>query len=237
MKNQYFGDQTDYKKYGILRALADDGGLALSVCWMLTQDDQSSDGRRTSYLLSPTDWRHHEPEIFDLLTNSVLHECIRDIAIIQSTNLIPNAKYFDKVIEDEAPSREEFFTNLISQSVNCDLIFLDPDNGLEVKSVQYGKRGSQKYVYEAEIKKLFDAGHSLLLYQHFGRRNRDTFIEEIASRLIEMTRASEIISLRTVYTVFFLIPQEHHRTLIEKGLSALEGRWGQKIPFKKHFAT
>ena len=35
MKEQYVGDENDYRKYALLRALAATG-LKLGVCWMLT---------------------------------------------------------------------------------------------------------------------------------------------------------------------------------------------------------
>jgi hypothetical protein len=70
MKNQYFGDKTDYIKYGILRSLAStDAGLG--VHWTLTQDDSSSDGSRIKYLNAPAQWRHYDPEVFDALAQSV----------------------------------------------------------------------------------------------------------------------------------------------------------------------
>src|SRR5512138_3665052 len=50
MKNQYFGDISDYRKYGLLRALLSQGVPSLLVAWMLTPDDASRDGARRSYL-------------------------------------------------------------------------------------------------------------------------------------------------------------------------------------------
>jgi hypothetical protein len=38
MKNQYFGDINDYRKYGLLRALQSTGDGSLLVTWMLTPD-------------------------------------------------------------------------------------------------------------------------------------------------------------------------------------------------------
>jgi len=37
MKNQYFGDINDYRKYGLLRCFAE-AGLNIGVCWMLTPE-------------------------------------------------------------------------------------------------------------------------------------------------------------------------------------------------------
>jgi len=39
MKNQYFGDINDYRKYGLLRLLTDGGDIRTAVCWMLTPGD------------------------------------------------------------------------------------------------------------------------------------------------------------------------------------------------------
>ena len=41
MKDQYFGDISDYRKYGILRALRSKVQGTLLVAWMLTPDDGS----------------------------------------------------------------------------------------------------------------------------------------------------------------------------------------------------
>ena len=45
MKDQYFGDINDYRKYGLLRAVVCTSGLRLMVAWMLTPDDGSTDGK------------------------------------------------------------------------------------------------------------------------------------------------------------------------------------------------
>ena len=41
MKNQYFGDINDYRKYGLLRILTNGGEIKTAVCWMLTTDDEA----------------------------------------------------------------------------------------------------------------------------------------------------------------------------------------------------
>ena len=45
MKNQYFGDVNDYRKYGLLRLLAH-AGLKIGVCWMLTEDGRKGARKR-----------------------------------------------------------------------------------------------------------------------------------------------------------------------------------------------
>jgi hypothetical protein len=53
LKNQYFGDVNDYRKYGLLRALSSVTGLPVGVCWLLTMDDGRSDGEFRRYLEEP----------------------------------------------------------------------------------------------------------------------------------------------------------------------------------------
>ena len=50
MKNQYFGDVNDYKKYGLLRGLSCDGAIKTFVCWMLTESDNRIDGNKRIFL-------------------------------------------------------------------------------------------------------------------------------------------------------------------------------------------
>jgi len=44
MKNQYFGDENDYKKYGLLNTLTGRTDLSTAVCWMLTPDEAGAGG-------------------------------------------------------------------------------------------------------------------------------------------------------------------------------------------------
>ena len=60
MKDQYFGDINDYRKYGLLRAIVRTSGMRLMVAWMLTPDDGSTDGKFVSYLEHPGKWSCHE---------------------------------------------------------------------------------------------------------------------------------------------------------------------------------
>ncbi|MGA8572094.1 MAG: hypothetical protein ACLP7A_01900 [Desulfobaccales bacterium] len=62
MKNQFFGDINDFRKYGLLRVLTRStdsknndkkSDLTLGVCWMLNPDDNTPHGKRTKYLQLP----------------------------------------------------------------------------------------------------------------------------------------------------------------------------------------
>jgi hypothetical protein len=56
MKDQYFGDINDYRKYGLLRSIASAAGFRMLVAWMLTHDDGSNDGQFVFYLHNSGKW-------------------------------------------------------------------------------------------------------------------------------------------------------------------------------------
>jgi len=64
MKNQYFGDVNDYRKYGLLRALQSTGDYTLLVAWMLTQNDGGRDGGMRSYLGHSEKWKHFDADLY-----------------------------------------------------------------------------------------------------------------------------------------------------------------------------
>jgi hypothetical protein len=52
MKDQYFGDINDFRKYGLLRLLCVSDRLRLGVCWMLTDTDSRTDGSFLTIFIS-----------------------------------------------------------------------------------------------------------------------------------------------------------------------------------------
>ncbi len=65
MKNQYFGDINDYRKYGLLRALIKMASCKIAVCWMLTPDDGRPDGQQIKYLQHPKKYWAFDTGLFD----------------------------------------------------------------------------------------------------------------------------------------------------------------------------
>jgi hypothetical protein len=208
MKNQYFGDINDYLKYGLLRRLACGGEMKIVVCWMLTPDDNRRDGRRIAYLDTPDQWRSYDSKVFDTLRMAV-HQQQRHVGIVEQTHLIPEAVYFGKTLTDNSSDRERYFSELHHRAYG-DIIFFDPDNGMEVKSVPYGKRGSSKYLYWKEFSECYQKGLSVLFYQHFIRKNREQFISELSARAGTLAPGSQVIIFRTAHAFFLLAAQPNH---------------------------
>lgn len=234
MKNQYFGDINDYKKYSLLRILTDLGKMDTVVCWVLTANDMCNDGRRTQYLNQPEIWEKRDPVVYRHLKEHVLEKGIRNVQVIQHTNLLPNCRFFDRPIHDDIRSREEYFKIFKRFAAGADLVFFDPDNGLGVKSVPRGKRKSSKYIYWNELEESFKLGHSILIYQHFPRKPREIFIRELVEQFQNMNGIKSVFSFSTYHVAFILIPQPRHEEEFHKRTFKISEIWGDLIKVKCH---
>ena len=145
MKNQYFGDINDYKKYSLLRHLSGWGQLKTVVCWLLTRDDNGGDGNHIKYLKQPDKWKVYDTTLYELLEQRVSKQGIRNIKVIENSELILNCSFYSEIIDDDTKLRQVYFSKFFEFIKDADLVFYDPDNGLEVKSVPLGKKKSSKY--------------------------------------------------------------------------------------------
>lgn len=94
MKNQYFGDINDYRKYGLIRALQVEAQLKVLVAWMLTLNDQRRDGELRSYLREPDEWLRFDPELYRGLTDLLDIGVTPRVGLIAESSLLGTADYF-----------------------------------------------------------------------------------------------------------------------------------------------
>jgi hypothetical protein len=234
MKNQYFGDINDYRKYGLLRLLTKCGEIKTAVCWMLTPDDGRGDGGFIGYLEQPNKWQAFDEPLFDRLRELVLTQNLRDVRGAETSAILPACRFAPGFLPDDPDGRGRYFDAFVDLAQGCELVFFDPDNGIEVKSKPYGRKDSSKFLYWREIERLWSGGHSLLIYQHFPRAKRDVFVEHKARELAERTRAPEIISFRTSHVVFFLVPQGERLEFFEERGEEVETVWQRQILVTHH---
>jgi hypothetical protein len=209
VKEQYVGDINDYRKYALLRLLSQ-SGLKLGVCWMLTPNDGRSDGNKLGYLDQPRQERH-DPELFALLKRVRDEPDARRLILIEGSGILPGAVFVNTTVPETLFERQMWFRQASVVLTETDLVFFDPDNGIEVSSVAMGRRSSSKYVYRDELAATYRSGHSLLIYQHFQRKERESFIQSIADDLRLVATDAEIWAIRTSHVVFMLAIQPRHR--------------------------
>ena len=229
MKNQYFGDINDYRKYGLIRAIHSASGLRTLVAWMLTPDDGRTDGQTIGYLDQPDRWEKFDPDLYHTLREALQRNPRRDVSLIEQTNILSRADYFLPIVPDSAGKRDEWFKDLATCAQSCDLVFLDPDNGFEVKSRPYGCKHSSKYLFWREAKALLNSGPSLLIYQHFPRINRIEYIQRRTNELRNALPGTDIATFSTSRVAFFLILHPKHHHLLPQIVEIVHKRWDDQI--------
>jgi hypothetical protein len=227
MKHQYFGDENDYRKYGLIRALTGAGSLSVGVCWMLTPDDGRSDGRFTGYLQQPAH-RRHDPQLYDALS-SAMATGVRHLDHVSRFDLLPGARFHSAIVPDQHSERTAYFQSAMIGLAGADLIFFDPDNGIEVPSTPHGRRESSKFVFWDELAAAYGAGHSVLVYQHYPREARATYVARRVAELREKTGAADVRTFSTIRVLFLLAAQERQRSAFTLGAQAVGSAWHPQI--------
>jgi hypothetical protein len=229
LKNQYFGDINDYRKYGLIRALQTESGLRILVAWMLTPNDGRRDGGLRSYLDQPDRWGRFDPELHQGLRALVQASVAPGVALIEQSPLLGDARYFSDVVPDGAELRRHWAAKLVEASSQSELVFLDPDNGLQVPSRLYGRKHSSKYAYWHEVDQIWRNGASLLIYQHYRREKRSTFIPRMVDELREKTDARLVEVFRTPRVLYLLAGQPKHQRLLYQAVLRVANRWEREV--------
>ncbi|MBZ0217395.1 MAG: hypothetical protein K8F25_12630 [Fimbriimonadaceae bacterium] len=215
MKEQYIGDVSDYRKYALLRALARESGLQIGVCWMMTPPDGRADGNKMGYLDRPEAWRKYDPDLFDGLYSLTANETAPTIVEVEDLKPLDTFSYFNNIIPDSEIGRDLYFERMKASLSDADLIFFDPDNGLDVSSVTRGRKNSSKYIYRDEIRDCLSAGKSALVYQHYPREERSAFERRVANELFDQTNGVDVWAFRTAHVVFFLVIAPSHKSVLD----------------------
>lgn len=254
MQDRYVGDVGDFGKYGLLRALCARHGLrgdalSLGVIWYLVPDEESTnDGTHTGYLRQSErnlrDYRACDPDLYDGL-GAIVSAGTRNVASVQESNILPReTSFYGSMLSFEKRSltqerrsvRSRWLAGAIESVTRCELVFVDPDNGLQVGVGPLEGRGP-KYVFFDELRPYCERRQSLVIYHHIGRRGSTT--HQVQQRLGHIRdrlgrEAFGLVFHRGSARVFFVAPAEHHRqALMEKARRFVEGPWGTHFDLRE----
>lgn len=234
MKHQYFGDVNDYRKYGLLRMLAMGGAQKIGISWMLTPNDQRSDGNKTRYLDDADSWSVFDPKLFALIHCKLYGKgnahAARSIVHIDDT-VIPKASFWAEPVPDDEEARKQHFAGMWAffQKEKVELLFFDPDNGLAPNGNaelgnQRPKRSvdSRKHLFRGELQESIERGFSTLFYQHFNRTPRLPFVERAEQEIAQLSPCGRSFSFWTPHVVFFLAPAKAHLGCLEKAIAKIQ---------------
>ncbi len=244
MQNRYFGDVGDYGKYGLLRKLCgvttEGPALSLGVVWYLVPDEgHNDDGKHISYLQKP-EYRSCDPDLFDGL-NNLLNDGIRVVSKIEQSGFLPmRTTFFNNFLtfngmpvsgaenrNARLQARKKWLLAARKKVKSSDLVFLDPDNGFQIKSVQQHADKGPKYVFWDEARQFSGNANTLVIYHHLNRTRTsreqiETKIQEFKSNLPSGESVIPVLFKRGSHRVFFVVPSKNHRALIEARLHEMQ---------------
>jgi hypothetical protein len=198
---------------------------------MLTPDDGRKDGKFISYLSESPRWEATDRELYHFLRAAVIQARERQVSTLAASEIIPSATFVDTILDGSVRSRETWLDETISLAGPDTIVFFDPDNGLEVKSVSKRSRDSSKYLYWDEVERVWSTGSSLLIYQHFMRENREKFIRRLANQFRSRLGAPHVSVGRTANVAFFLVPQKEHLEVLQRRAKKIGSQWQGQIRF------
>ena len=231
MQNRYVGDIGDFVKLGILQALAAEHRLGVAW-WLYPDESHNKDGRHIQYLKQPDRWRHYAPDLFDRL-QAIVAADQRDVAALETAGVLPGAVFASDPIPTNGPiqtrqqARQNWFQTVREKLTESDLVFLDPDNGLEPAGYRHGAVKAGKSVTLEEIRHLAKPGRCLIVYHHHTRRagGHHAEIGYWADRLRGRGLAARVDALRAKPfspRVFFLLDAPDD---VRHGAKELANQW------------
>ena len=239
MRNEFFGDIRDYRKYGLLRILSGGKRASSAVCWMLTPD--LGKPTKVDYLCRDKTWRHEtcwhfDERLFDALHQAVCVDRERNVARAKHADILSPEVFgcYEGQLKDDIRSRKEYFEGFLTRSKGRDLVFFDPDTGLETKGAPFVKKRSRDHLYFDELSKAFGNQHSILVFQFFARVRAEAVIAEKTEQIFARLDVNDVASFRTPSVIFFLVPQRKHVDEMKERSEEVRERWGEQIRPKWH---
>lgn len=231
MQNRYAGDVGDFGKLGLLRSIAG-SDLTVGVNWYLVPDENhNDDGKHIGYLSDPK-FTGCDDKLLASLKGIIGAK--RSIAAIEGLNLISDARYYSELLSAPA-MRAEWHSRAMQCFESCDIVFLDPDNGVLVKSVGKASPKSIKYVLREEIIDYYAAGKSVVFYNHRSREQEPVYLKRFDWLHTEpRLSGASVFGLKftrgTIRDYLFLARPEHSSRVYYAIESILNSPWQQ------HFA-
>lgn len=236
MQDRYVGDIGDFGKIGLLKALQAQG-LSIGVNWYRVEPmdtERKADGsykQEDGKYLIPEKLQACDTSLAEKLTK-IAKSDHRSIRSLEQGDFISGARYFSEPVT--VAGREEWHKKALDLLKGLDIVFVDPDNGMLVKSV--GKRSvkSIKYTFYEEVADYIGQKQSVLIYNHRSRKQEGAYFRELCEKLGKITGVPESRILKITFPRcsirdYLAVPaSDVHYGKIRAAFSDMEkGVWGQ----------
>jgi hypothetical protein len=213
MQDRYAGDVGDFGKFSLLRSVFASDSNKIGIIWYKFPDeDHNRDGLHVSYL-EDSKYKICDNELIEKL--SLVVSVDRTISKLEALRLLPgNTVYYSaeldfhllhpgqtKLAKDTRRDKRMQWLQQATNSANeCNIVFIDPDNGLEIQSIpNIHQINSGKYAYYSEVAELFKNKDACIIYHHMNMNNSHQ--EQIKFRTQELK--DKIVKEGSVFALRF----------------------------------
>lgn len=205
----------------MLRSIAG-AGLTLGVNWYLTPDENhNSDGKYISYLQN-NNYSGYDNELYYILKD-IIENDRRNVFSVQKSVILPvSTVFYDSILDLKGEldplkrriHRQAWHNSALNKLTDCDIVFLDPDNGLQVKSVSLTGQKGNKYIGLEELKDYYKLGKSVIFYNHRERKLEEAYLNKFRKLQVDPAlRGAEWLGLKflrgTIRDYIFVLQPRH----------------------------
>jgi hypothetical protein len=249
MQDRYVGDVGDFGKYGLLRYLMRTSGhRRMGVVWYLAPPEANGDGRYLGYLRNPRDFRDCDPVLFDRL-RTLVRAGTRSVAAVRESEIFAcDTAFYERLacpeidpgsgpaaVAARRSHRNQWVAEARATVAGCDLVFIDPDNGIGGRSFRpHGKRGHKHAAWDEVRQFAADGTRSMVIYHHTGRLGSAA---EQARRLVAdcrtaMPHVQGITALgfrRGSHRILLIVPAAGYAAELRENVATFQKLW------RKHY--
>lgn len=229
MQDNYIGDIGDFGKYGLLREVCAEK-MSLAVNWYRVVPEKigkQDDGKYINYLSMPQLYREYDPALFDSLCKIVKQEQDRRIERIEQEKVL-QAVFFSTEIGTD---RFAWHRQALAQTHSAEVVFLDPDNGLETVKMYQTGGATEKHVKLVELKDYYARGQNVILYQHRPQMTKKEKCIEGVMQFQKNCLLADCVKLLEFpkYTnrFYFMFLHENYKTTFDRICCTMTQKWGK----------
>ena len=244
-----------FGKFGLLRVLCGQDNasrLGLGVVWYLVENEShNKDGKYTKYLRDDSkEFSCCDSELYDGLRRllvddhgDVVPDRRRRVAMVEGSSILATGTNFfgdflkyqnGTHFKDRLHVRSEWLDCALRVTAQADIVFLDPDNGIECQSVSKTAKKGPKYAFWDEIEAFAARKQTVVVYHHLGRSCTSAeqvkkIRQQFEKRLQDFT-ILHVVFRRGTQRAYFIAATVDHRNVLTSRLSHM-----LTTPWNNHF--
>jgi hypothetical protein len=156
--------------------------------------------------------------------------------MVEKSSLLPNTCFYSDLLfhsdwKRRITHRTSWHDNSLITLSPAQVIFYDPDNGLEIPSVKATQKHGGKHALLEEVKKQYEEGKSLVVYNHgplwFKKGELEPYVGKIRNKITKSLGESATIAclqwVTTAKRFYFWIIQPEHKEPLDNSIKILTG--------------